>query len=470
VESISRDGDMLVLDPRQFSTGLARKGTLSRTSLSETPPRDLLEDVACADASADGSQIAVVRAPGWRYRLEFPAGTTLDETTGWFTWPRVSRNGDTVAFLEHPLFGDDRGSVVMVDRSGRKTTLSAGWGSVQGVSWSASGQEVWFTAARTGVSRSLYAVTAPGRERLVASTPSRMTLQDVSRDGRVLFDASRSSLGFVALLPGVPRDRDLSGLDFSYGPILSEDGRTVVFTAHGEGGGPGYSVYLRKTDGSAPVRLGEGSAMALSPDGKWVLTCLIRSTPTRIMLLPTGAGEARTFPKDEIEHAAGPFGAFFPDGKRILFVGHERGRPSRLFVQDLAGGAPLPVTAEGVDRAVLSADGRSLVIVTPEGLALAALAGGPSRPIPGARPGDVPLRFASDARTLFVRPGSRELPARVFRLDVATGRREVWREFTPADPSGITRVEAVAISDDGQAVLFSYARVLSDLFLAEGLR
>ncbi len=114
-------------------------------------------------------------------------------------------------------------------------------------------------------------------------------------------------------------------------------------------------------DDSAPVRLGEGYALALSPDGRWVLTCLIRSTPTQIVLQPTGAGEPKTFPKDEIEHASGRFGTFLPDGKRILFVGHEPGRPSRVFVQDLAGGAAKPVTPEGVVARLLSADGKSFV-------------------------------------------------------------------------------------------------------------
>jgi hypothetical protein len=229
-------------------------------------------------------------------------------------------------------------------------------------------------------------------------------------------------------------------------------------------------VYLRKMDGSAPVRLGEGFAMALSPDGRWVLTSLIRSTPTQVVLLPTGAGEPKTFPKDEIEHASGQFGTFLPDGKRILFVGHEPGRPSRVFVQDLAGGAAKPVTPEGVVAKLLSADGKSFVTRTPEGLALTPLEGGPSRPIPGLKPGDRPLRFTADGRSLFLRSDAREFPARVFRLDVATGRREVWKELMPGDPAGITLLSPSAISEDGKTVLFSCFRSLSDLYLAEGLK
>jgi hypothetical protein len=229
-------------------------------------------------------------------------------------------------------------------------------------------------------------------------------------------------------------------------------------------------VYLRKMDGSAPVRLGEGFAMALSPDGRWVLTLLIRSTPTQFVLLPTGAGEPKTFPKDEIEHSRALFRAFLPDGKRIVFVGQEPGRPSRVFVQDLAGGAAKPVTPEGVVARLLSPDGLSLVTQTPEGLALAPLEGGPSRPIPGVKPGDSPLRFTADGRFLFLRPDAREFPARVFRLDVSTGRREVWKELMPGDPAGITSLAPAAISEDGKTVLFTCSRSLSDLYLAEGLK
>ncbi len=471
VESVSRSGEMLLLNLLKFSTGFARIGTLSQAPLSGSGARDLLEDVGDADWSPDGSAIAVVRAPQWRYRLEFPAGKVLYETNGWISHPRVSPKGDAVAFLDHPLFGDDRGSVAVVDRSGQKTTLSTGWESAQGVCWSPSGKEIWFTATPAGESRALYAVTLSGRQRSVETTPSGMTLQDISRDGRVLFVESNARLGFLGLLPGEKRERDLSGMEWSYNPLLSADGKTAVFTEQGEAGGPGYSVYLRKLDGSSPVRLGEGNALALSRDGKWVLTAVLRSTPSQIVLLPTGAGEPKTFPKDSIEHAVADFGAFLPDGKHILFIGQETGRPSRVFVQDLQGGAAKPVTPEGTMARLLSADGKSLVTDTPEGLAWTPLEGGPSRPIPGTSPDDRPLGLTSDGKFLFLRSNtSRDFPARVFRLDVATGRREVWKELMPGDPAGINALIANAISADGQTVLFLYGRSLDDLYLAEGLK
>jgi serine/threonine protein kinase len=385
VEAISRTGEMLVLNKLQFSTGYAATGILSQAPLSGSASRELLEDVADADWSPDGTSLAVVRAPQWRYRLEFPAGKVLYETTGYISHPRVAPKADAVAFLDHPVFGDDRGSVAIVDLAGKKKTLSEGWESAQGLAWSISGKEIWFTATRAGSARSLYAVTPAGRERAVLTIPAGLMLQDISRDGRVLLVQSNARIGFFALLPGATRERDLSGLEWSWRPRLSEDEKSVVFTEQGEAGGPGYSVYQRKLDGSAAVRLGEGVGLATSPDGKWVLTCQLRTTPATFMLLPTGAGQPKTFPKDAIDRSSLAFGAFLPDGKRIAFNGHEAGKPSRVFVQDLGGGAARPVTPEGVTAILVSPDGKFLLSrAAGQAFGLAPLdGGGPSEPIRG---------------------------------------------------------------------------------------
>ncbi|HEY3125329.1 MAG TPA: WD40 repeat domain-containing serine/threonine protein kinase, partial [Thermoanaerobaculia bacterium] len=315
VESISRSGEMLILSNVVFGGGWTHRGTLSSAPLSGAAARDLLEDVAEADWSPDGRSLALVRAPQWRYRLEFPAGKVLYETTGWISHPRLSPRGDAVAFLDHPIFGDDHGAVAIVDQSGKKTTLSTGWDSTQGLAWSASGDEIWFTASTPR--NALYAVTRSGRRRLIVSSHGNLTLQDISKDGRVLIDCANERVGLLGLSAADARERDLSGLDWSRGPILSEDGKTLVFSELGAGGGVGYSVYLRRMDGSPAVRLGEGEALALSPDGKWVLAALVRSSPVSLVLFPSGAGEARPLPKDSINHESGPRGvaSFFPDGR-----------------------------------------------------------------------------------------------------------------------------------------------------------
>jgi Tol biopolymer transport system component len=471
IETISRTGEMLLLHDLHFSSGYARVGTLAQAPLSGGASRDLLEDVGEADWSPDGASLAVVRAPGWRYRLEFPAGKVLYDTAGWISHPRVSPKGDAVAFLDHPLFGDDRSSVAVIDRAGKKRTLSDGWGSAQGLAWSPSGEEIWFTAGESGSGRALHAVTLSGRRRLVAGMVGTLTLQDIAKDGRALVDHSNDRVGLLGLSAGETKERDLSGMDWSRAPILSEDGRTLVFTEEGEGGGPGYSIYLRKIDGSPAVRLGEGEGLALSPDGRWVLAALVRSSPAPLVLLPTGAGETRPLPKDSINHDASP-ASFFPDGRRIVFTGSEPGHARRAWVQDLEGGKPRPVTPEGIVGTALSPDGRFVAARGPDHkIALYPVEPGPPRPIPGIDPDDRVLRWTADGKSLFVshQPGP-SLTSRVYRIDISTGRRELWKEFTPRDTTGIQSLGANAATADGKILIYTYSHTLSDLYIVEGLK
>src|SRR5437016_14636359 len=101
------------------------------------------------------------------------------------------------------------------------------------------------------------------------------------------------------------------------------DGKTILFGYEGEGAGINYAVYLRKTDGSPAVRLGDGRSQRLSPDGKWALSVLF--TPPQLALLPTGAGEARSLERGPIEQYSGK-ASWFPDGKRVVFQGRSEER------------------------------------------------------------------------------------------------------------------------------------------------
>ena len=126
-------------------------------------PREVLENVEFADWSPDGSTLAIVHDVAGRKRLEFPPGKPLYVSDGWIGHLRISPKGDLVAFLDHPQHRDDGGSVAVVDMAGKKNTLSGGWDSIQGLAWSPSGDEIWFTATRTGGDRSLYAVDLSGK-------------------------------------------------------------------------------------------------------------------------------------------------------------------------------------------------------------------------------------------------------------------------------------------------------------------
>jgi len=468
VLSISRTGELAICLGRHFIGPWESVGTLARTSLSGGAAREVLEDVAAADWGPDGASLAVVRAPGSVFRLEYPVGRPLFQSSGWISHPRVSPQGDSVAFVDHPVRGDDTGDLELVDRSGQRKKLSGPWSSVQGLAWSADGREIWFTASSVGLLRALYAVTPGGRQRLIADFIG--TLQDVARDGQVLATRDNVRARLFGSGPGEQKERDFSWLDNSIVQDLSADGTELLFFEGAEGSGGEGAVYLRKTDGSPAVRLGKGVARALSPDKKWALTSPMNFS--ELVLLPTGVGEARRLERGSVE--VYQWAGFLPDGRRILFAGAEQGHRARLHVQDLAGGSAKPITPEGVGAGfvghAISPDGRFVTGPAPEkGFALYPVEGGTPRPVSGLAEGEVPVQWSADGGSLYLwRPI--EVPARVFRLDLASGRRELWKEFLPDDRAGVVDINFVVLTPDGRSHAYTSGQMLSDLYLIEGLR
>ena len=468
VLAISSSGELALSLGRHYIDFWEAIGTLARVALSGNAPREIAENVLAADWAPNGTDLAVVHAAGGRMHLEYPIGNSLYETSGWIGNPRVSRNGDFVAFIDHPLRGDDTGSLVLMDRAGKRRVLSGPWPSLQGIAWSPDGKEIWFTAATASLVRGLRAVTLSGRTRLIAN--SLGTLHDLASDGRALIgrDVVRSRL--LCLPPGETRERDFSWLDSSIVADLSADGTTILFAEEGEGGGGPGVVYVRKTDGSPPVRLGEGYALALSPDKKWALAAPINFT--ELLLLPTGIGQARKIERGGIESYQSA--RFLPDSRRIVFAGKEPGHRGRLYIQDLQAGGPRPITPEGAGAAfkgiAVSPDGKFVTGPGPErGFFLYPVEGGAPIPIPGLEEEELPVQWTADARSLYVYRPVQEV-ARVSLLELSSGRRTPWKELKPFDPAGSSMVLSIAITPDGKSHIYGYGQMLSDLYLVEGLR
>jgi len=466
--AISSSGEMAVSMDSRPSGPYAQVGTLARVPLNGGSPRPVLENVQWADWSPDGNNLAIVRDVGGRNRLEFPVGKVLYETSGWISHPRVSRKGDLVAFLDHPLPGDDAGSLCVVDLSGNVKTLATGFQTTQGLAWSADGQEIWFTASRLGAKRAIYASTLGGRERLIARVPDTLSLHDIWQDGRVLLARDTWRRELIGLASGESKELDLSWFDYSYPSELSPDGKVLLFTEEGEGGGPNYSVYQRKIGETSAVRLGDGRAISVSPDGRWVITSL-PSPPAQLLLLPTGPGEAKPLTHDSINHSQAKW---LPDGRRFLFSGKEPGHAARIYLQDLSGGKPTPISPEGIDPLVLvlSPDGQQVVGIGPDEKAYSyPVAGGEPRAVPGIELGEQPLEWSADAKAIYVyKPG--DLPAKVYRLDLSTGHKTLWKELMPSDSAGVSRIGPILLTTDGKSCLYGYHRILSDLYLVEGLK
>ena len=409
-------------------------GTLARVPLAGGTPREVLEGVGSADWSPDGKELAAVHAVEAGDRIEYPIGRVLYKTEGYLTGLRVSPTGDRVAFVEHPQRDDQRGILCLVDRAGRKKNLTGEWRQIQFTLWSPTGEEVFFWGNLKGEGWKAWGVDLFGRVRTAAWIPG---LDDVSRDGVVLDIGGLRHMrrDILALVPGASKETNLSWLGESDAVDMSRDGRSVLFYEYNELAAGSFTTYLRKTDGSDAKLLGEGKALALSPDEKWAL--VVRPSPSpHLSLLPTGIGDPRDLPgsRTSVQYH---WALFFPDGRRILFAAQEAGKTPRSYVQDISGGPPRPFAEEGMRATLVSPDGREIAGSTLEGLHLIFPADGKgrARAIVGAEPGDFLVQWSADSKSILVR-GPEARPLTLYRIDLASGRRERWKELAPLDPAG----------------------------------
>jgi eukaryotic-like serine/threonine-protein kinase len=463
--SISSKGELAVLTNARSVAQRLFTGTLARVSLGGTAPREILEDVRQADWSPDGSELAILRTAEGKDRLEFPIGKVLYETAGYLSDLRVSPRGDKIALFEHPRQWDDSGSVIVVDLEGKRTVLSGDYWGEEGLSWSQAGDEVLFTASTAGNAQTLYGVDLSGRRRVALRSAGGLTMHDVSRTGHWLVTRDDIRAEISVLAPGANAERDLSWLDNSVQPFLSRDGSILLFDDESAAGGPNTEVCLRKTDGGPVVRLGEGSPWGLSPDGKWALA--IVSTPPQLVIYPTGPGEVRRLPRGDVAYQTA---GWFPDGKSVLVCGYELGKASRCYAQDLSGGLPRPVTPEATTNGTVSPDGRQILYSKPGGTWLIQpVGGGTAQAVPGLTADDQVIRWSADGQSVYVyRPAN--VPFRLERLDLASGRRILIREVAPADRTGVIRALGAALTDDTKSYAYSYERMTSQLFVVEGAR
>ena len=462
VLAVSSAGELAVALGRHFTLGWQSLGTLARVSLSGSSPREVLDQVQEADWSPDGKELAVVHQVADRHRLEYPIGKTLYETSGWLSHPRVSRDANRVAFFEHPIRGDNDGRLMLVG-SEKPRELDQVTGAA-GLAWSADGKEIWYSA------RGLQSANPSGKIRLVARFPGGAVLEDIFRDGRVLFKRTSWRREIVGLAPGEARERNLSWLDWSFPADLSSDGKFLLFDEQAEGAAPrgGYLSYLRKTDGSPPVLLGQLRALALSPDGKWALT-MPPGGGSQLTLTPTGSGQPKTLPRTNLVYQ---WATFFPDGRRILATANEAGHGVRLYVQEIEGAKPpRPISPEGLSAFFkpISPDGRIVAAIGPDReIVLCPTDGGPPHPLPGGVADELPIAWTGDGRSLYVSRWT--MPARIDLCDVATGKRSLWKELVPPDPAGVLAIGPIRITPDGKSYVYSYRRTLEDLYVATGLR
>jgi eukaryotic-like serine/threonine-protein kinase len=462
--AVSRSGEMAVLLGARASGSY---GMLAQVPLGGGAPREILENVVSADWDPAGKSLAVIRTAEGQHRVEYPIGTVLYETRA-LRPPlcvRISHGGDLLAFFDFGETGDYSLNVVGAKRP--RQVLSRGWRAIGGLDWSPDGKEIWFSATHAGGDPALYAVGLSGKERVLTQMPGWAILQDAAADGRLLLSTNDSRIGIRCVGPATTEERDLAWLDASHVYGISNDGKNLLFVELSYGEGRNVAIYLRPTDGSQAVKLGYGNRPSLSPDGKWV-ACIRRETDdARILLLPTGPGEAKLLPADGIRPETTEW---FPDGKRLLVTGNEPGRQPGTYVREIASGTAKPVTSYGVRASRISPDARFVGVIKANKIYIHSLDSGTESAIGDVDDGDSLIRWSGDGRYLFVQHNDEQnRGVKVMRIDVATGGREIWRELRTPDKTAFF-FGSVVLSGDGRFYAFSYQRDLANLYVVKGLK
>ena len=467
VAGISQSGDMLMLLGWHSRLWWNMTGTLARGSLSGGAPRPLLEDVCAADIGGSGKELAVVRCSSSQQTLEYPLGHVIYRTTGWVDHVRFSPNGDAIGFIDHPLAGDDRGYIAWADHEGKVSRLTGEWSALKGLAWTPNGEELWFSGTLAGEQVSILAVTRSGRQHLVFSGPEDLWLLDIAGNGRALVTEMRETNDVAVRRPGQQSDQVLD-LPSQAGTVsgISDDGSFVPLSYVGIASGTDYLTYVENTNTHEAIRLGDGTASGISPDGKWVVS-FFPSTPGKMALYPTGPGETRTFNLGGIRNVS-VFCSWTHDSSKMVFTGTDAGQPPRGYLLDVATGKWSPITPEGTTGVIVAPNGQYVIARSEQrGFELFPIGSGQSQSAKGIANTEEAVQW--DASSTHVYVWDRRFPAHIALVNPWTGERKPWLETMPPDPSGVLYGNFF-ITPDGKTYVYRFRRVLASLFLGEGLQ
>ncbi len=464
--ALSSNGDLqLAVDPVYRSNFIT--GTLAQAQMSGGTPRALEKDVISADYAPDGKTFAVARVANRRVQLEYPSGKVIFTTPGYLDYVRVSPDGTEVAFVEHSVYGDDRGWVSVIGRDGKYKKLTREYATIQGLAWNPKGSEIWYSAADE-TDLQILAVSLAGNARKILTTPQRTRLLDIAPDGRALISNEKFETEIVAIDPTTGKQR--RGLEWFNGSGLADitpDGKAILFEEWGGPAGPLYLVVYRKLDGSAPVALGPGASPRFSPDGTMTAGQLL-TIPPQVVLNPIGLGESRRFSLGEIVNLRTL--SWFPDGKHLLLVASTEGQPFRTYQMDLAGGKPMPIgppdfTAFAIDKPAKRIVGRNSSGET----VVFQIDTQKQEVIPGILEQEVVQSWTQDEQALLV-VSSSTWEAQLSRVEVPTGKRTLLQKVQLDERAGSNYNLTICYAEGSRTYAFNTRRIFSTLYLVEGLQ
>jgi hypothetical protein len=356
--------------------------------------------------------------------------------------------------------------VKVFDRSGKLVTESRPFVDWWALAWTPS-NEVWIAAAEDlGQQTAIFSLDLGGHQRTVFRATGTITLHDISNAGDVLvsFDRGKPRIETVEGSSRVAQARS-----WRAGGFLSafSKGHSLLFSSAGDSGGPQGSVYVWPPTEAQPVRISDGVALALAPDGSKALV-VSSQAPPKISIVPTGAGQPQVVdigPVDVVSWAG-----WLPDGRLVIEVARPGSGPAAYMLsaagRDPVGLLPAGVTLHGSN--LISPDGSRVVAVDALGqFVMCTIATPMCRPVAGTREGDVVSGWAADGQSVLVYQPQPE-QVQIERIDVMSGRRSTWKTIRPLHPA-VSGLSGLIVSPDG-AVAYGYRADASQLYVIKGLK
>jgi DNA-binding winged helix-turn-helix (wHTH) protein len=425
-------------------------------------PRVISKSVVAADFSALTGELCIVARTNDGTTVEMPPGNVIYRSSGWSDAVRVAPDGRSVALLEHELNIDDAGGVVYIDRNRNVRKLSSNWASIAGLAWAPSGDEVWFSAARSGSTLGVWGVSLEGRVRPVSMYPGSFVLFDIARDGRVLASRLNRRLNLMTGDARTHTSEEASWFDWTRAVAISDDGDRVIFDETGAGGGEKQAVYLRHMGERTVERVGDGHALDLAGDGRSALT-QSRDHPTQLTII-TWPDVRRTISASGLNYQSA---RFIPGRNSILVQANAPAKPVGLYVQDLSSSAIRPLKGfVGVYWPMPSPDGlRAAGMVDSTHVALVDLDSGAREDIVLPRAGSL-VRWNTSSRLVFMEPGRAPIP--LWTFDLKTHKAAPLFEIAVPDPLVRGGVAELVVSANMRTFAYSYIQSASELLLVDG--
>jgi eukaryotic-like serine/threonine-protein kinase len=456
--AVSPSGDIAIIasDPAHPNQSFR----LMRFSQKGSAPEVLGEEVRSADWLPGGSELAIVKQHGTESVVEFPTGKPLYRTQGWIDSLRVAPCGDLVAFIEHSIHDDSAGYVRILSRSGVTRPLTGQWNNVEGLAWSPSGNEIWFTASMNGARASLWAVSEGGKVREISDTPSSLRLLDISRRGTVLVAADDGRTIMRARFGQDESEGDLSKFDATHADDISPDGRLVLFTEAGDAGGSHYAAFLYDRVTHSTSQVASGRALAISPDEKWILTIDAKDR-SQLMLTAIATETHKPIPRSGLMYQ---WARFLPSGNELLVGGAYAGKPLQIYRQSVGDGKPTPIqTLPYLDYVAVSPNGQRIAGID-SSFEMEAFDIGGKRlggfteafPVGWSKTGE--LYSLVHEHSSFI----------IIKMNVVTGEKGTWRTISAGDTPGFSGLAGIVAAPDVDSYVYSSHLRSSRLYLVNG--